>query len=459
VRLLLDTHAQQEGVTIVTADRRLARKGVALLDTWLESHDALHRTGAPPVANIDPDRLLADLDHLRSFGATGTGVVRTSLSPVDMEARRWLAARMEEAGIAARIDGVGNVIGRSPNAGPALAIGSHSDTQPRGGWLDGALGVIYGLEIARALLEDPATAQLAVDPVSWIDEEGTFLGCLGSRSWCGVLDAEAEAQARSTDGVALADALAAAGLDGVAREHIEPGRYAGYLEAHIEQGPYLEEAGLTIGVVTSIVGIRGCTVRFRGEQNHAGTTPMDRRKDAGVAMFDYAVKARERFQALAGERTVWTIGRAVLDPGAPSIIPGRAEMLLQFRDPDDDRLERMESAAVALAEEATARGPVEVTLERARSPITPTVMDQGLQQAIADAAETRVPGRWMRMPSAAGHDPMVIAHHLPCAMLFIPSIGGVSHDFAEDSDRDDIVAGCQVLADAAQAILERAAGR
>jgi len=409
------------------------------------------------MARINPERLLADLDHLRTFGASGTGVVRQSLSPVDMEARRWLAVRMEEAGLEASIDGVGNVFGRSPNPGRALLVGSHSDTQPRGGWLDGALGVIYGLEVARALLEDPATADLAVDAVSWIDEEGTFLGCLGSRAWCGVLDPEHEAAARDAAGTMLPDALAAAGLAGVARERLDPARTLGYLEAHIEQGPYLEEAGLEVGVVTSIVGIRGLNVHFTGEQNHAGTTPMDRRRDAGAALFEYAVRVRERFQALAGERSVWTIGRATLDPGAPSIIPGAAEMLLQFRDPDETRLDAMGAAAREIADAMTAAGPVAVEAVANRAPIAPTIMDAALQQAIAGAAEQRVPGRWMHMPSAAGHDPMVIAHHLPCAMLFIPSIGGVSHDFAEDSSRAHIVTGCQVLADATEAILRRPA--
>ncbi len=411
------------------------------------------------MARIDPQRLLADLDRLRTFGATGAGVVRPSLSEVDMHARRWLAQRMAEAGLEARIDGVGNVIGRSPRPGPALLIGSHSDTQPRGGWLDGAMGVAYALEIARALAESPDTAHLAVDTVAWVDEEGTYLGCLGSRSFCGVLSAEEESSARNADGVTLAAALSAAGISDLPRERLDRRRYLGYLEAHIEQGPYLEEHGLQVGVVTSIVGIRGCTVRFVGEQNHAGTTPMPRRRDAGVAMFDYAVKIRERFATLAGDRTVWTIGRATLDPGAPSIIPGRAEMLLQFRDPDDGRLERMQRAVVELAREASAAGPVQVAVTPARSPIAPTVMDARLQQAIADAAQTLVPGRWMRMPSAAGHDPMVIAHHLPCAMLFVPSIRGISHDFAEDTDRADIVAGCRVLAAAAEAVLMGAAGR
>ena len=408
------------------------------------------------MATINPERLLADLDHLRTFGALENGVVRPSLSAVDVQSRHWLRGRMQACGLDAQIDGVGNVIGRSSNPGPALLIGSHSDTQPRGGWLDGALGVIYGIEIARTLAENPATEHLAVEPVSWMDEEGTFLGCLGSRSFCGVLDADDEAQAANTDGLLLSDALRAAGLQGVARARLTPNRYLGYLEAHIEQGPYLEEAGLEIGVVTSIVGIRGCTVRFVGAQNHAGTTPMDRRKDAGVALFDFAVKVREIFQSLAGPGTVWTIGSARLDPGASSIIPGHAEMALQFRDADETRLNQMEAATYSLAEQATRDGPVVVSIEAARTPIVPTIMNAALQQGIVEAAETLVPERCMRMPSAAGHDPMVIAHHLPCAMLFIPSVNGISHDFAEDSKREDIALGCQVLAQASEDLLLQA---
>ena len=141
---------------------------------------------------IDPDRLMADLRELRSIGAVETGVVRPALGEKDMEARRWLKAKFEAAGLTATIDGVGNVLGRSSKPGPALLIGSHSDTQPRGGWLDGALGVIYGLEIARAMAEDPATAGLAVDVVYWQDEEGTYMSCFGSRSWCGTLDPAVE---------------------------------------------------------------------------------------------------------------------------------------------------------------------------------------------------------------------------------------------------------------------------
>ena len=402
---------------------------------------------------INPERLLNMLQTLRTFGAVGTGVVRPSLSPVDMEARRWLRARMLEAGLDAWIDGVGNVIGRSRNPGKALLIGSHSDTQPKGGWLDGALGVIYGIEIVRAFAEDPATWGLPVDAVAWVDEESTYLGCLGSRSFCGVLTQDAIAAATNAEDHRLSEAIKAAALEGIPPARLEPECYVGYLEGHIEQGPYLEAEGNKIGVVTSIVGIRGCRIHFRGQQNHAGTTPMPRRKDAGVALIDFAHTLRQAFQAIAGPKTVWTIGRVSFSPGAPSIIPGEAEMILQYRDPSETLLDRFEQTVNALAATANRAGLVEVTVVPNRTPIKPTIMDAGLQQHIAAAAERHAPGAWVHMPSAAGHDPMVLSDHLACAMLFVPSRGGISHDFAEDTDEADIVLGCQVLADTAASIL------
>jgi N-carbamoyl-L-amino-acid hydrolase len=403
--------------------------------------------------HINPTRLMDDLTHLRSFGASGTGVMRPSLSPVDMAARHWLRERMTAAGLEAHIDGVGNVIGRSRNPGKALLVGSHSDTQPRGGWLDGALGVIYGLEIARALAEDPATRDLAVDAVAWVDEESTYLGCLGSRSFCGIVSQADIDAASNAQGERLTDALVAAGLDGIAPARLETKRYVGYLEAHIEQGPHLEAAGNTIGVVTSIVGIRGCRIEFHGQQNHAGTTPMPRRRDAGVALIDFAYKLRQAFQAIAGPQTVWTIGRVTFSPGAQSIIPGEADMVLQYRDPEEERLDQLEAAVHDLAATANREGPVEVKVVQSRAPIAPTIMDAALQQHLAQAAERHAAAAWVHMPSAAGHDPMVLSAHLPCGMLFIPSINGISHDFAEDSHEADIIRGCQVLADAAASLL------
>ncbi len=402
---------------------------------------------------IDPERLLGDLKTLRSFGACGTGVVRQAFSDIDLAARRWLVERMTEAGLEARIDGVGNVIGRSTNAGRALVMGSHTDTQPRGGWLDGALGVMYALEVARALAEDGASARLPLDIGSWMDEEGSYLGCLGSASFTGTLSDEKIRAATNRDGRSVAEALEAAGLAGEAPARLDPDRHGAYLEAHIEQGPVLEAEGKRIGVVTSIVGVRTFNLTFSGQQNHAGTTPMKLRRDAGDALIVLAARLREAMRALLAERTVFTIGRVAFDPGADSIIAGRAEMSLQIRDADEAQLDRMAAAVRRLVGEASEAGPVKVDLTESANGLKGALMDDGLQEHLAAAAERHAPGAWVRMPSGAAHDAQIFARRLPAAMLFVPSIGGISHDFAEDTAEADIVLGCQVLASAAAAIL------
>ena len=409
------------------------------------------------MVTINPERLLADLRTLRSYGSSGTGVVRPSLSPVDLEARHWLRDRMAAAGLDARIDGVGNVMGRSRQPGQALLLGSHSDTQPTGGWLDGALGVIYALEVARACAEAEQTQHLAIDTVAWIDEESTFVSCLGSRSYCGLLTPEEIAAAQNRDGLSLTDAWREAGLDGIPTQP-ELARYLGYLEAHIEQGAHLERDGNQIGVVTAIVGSRNYVVRFKGQQNHAGTTPMPLRRDAGMALIDFAYTVNQEFQKIAGPRTVWTIGRVAFHPGASSIIPGQADMHLQFRDPDASRLEAFAAKTHELLDAANRNGPAEVTLELAGKPIQPADMDENFQQHIATAAEQTAPGKWVFMPSAAIHDAMFLAQIMPAGMLFVPSINGISHDFAEDTSDADIVRGCQVMATAVGSILTAAQG-
>jgi len=405
------------------------------------------------VPQVNADRLLADLDALRAIGARGTGVVRPAFSPKDIEARHWLAQKFVDAGLEATIDGVGNVYGRSRNAGKALLIGSHSDTQPTGGWLDGALGVVYALEVVRALADDRASAQLAIDAISFQDEESRFLGCLGSRSFVGSLSPEQESGAVDAEGTTLAEALERAGLAGKSRLQVDPARHAGFLEAHIEQGPHLEDDAKRIGVVTTIVGLRNLKVVFRGQQNHAGTTLMARRRDAAAALFDFAAAVNREFPRVAAERSVWTMGRVSVTPNAPSIVPGYAELALQFRDADDAVLNRLEALAERLVADANARGSVAVALERTRAPIASTRMDEKMRQHLAKAAQRHAPGRWIEMPSGAFHDAGIVSARLPAAMLFIPSIGGISHDFAEDSRRDDIVLGCRVLADAAASIL------
>jgi N-carbamoyl-L-amino-acid hydrolase len=404
------------------------------------------------MVNIDGERLLESLRTLRTFGATGAGVVRPTFSDIDMEARRWLVAQLESAGLTASIDAVGTVFGRSPNPGPALILGSHCDTQPEGGWLDGAMGVMYALEVARTLLDDPATSHLAVDVAAWSDEEGTYSSCLGSHSFVGELTAD-DLTSANDDGETVAEAIARVGLSNAPTVRLDPDRHVGYLEAHIEQGPHLEDRELLVGVVTSIVGIRAIEVSFTGEQNHAGSTPMPRRKDAGVSLFEFGVRLREQLSELAGPTTVWTIGDARLHPGTESIIPGSAWCVIQFRDPSDTVLDAFQGAITDLAAQMTDEGPVAVDASLRREAMAPADMDPKFRRHLCEASEATTPGNWVEMPSAAIHDATVLSKHLPCAMLFIPSIGGVSHDFSEDSHDADIVTGCQVLAKATASIL------
>jgi N-carbamoyl-L-amino-acid hydrolase len=409
------------------------------------------------MSEINPQRLMKDLRHLRTIGKYGTGVVRPAFSTKDMEARQWLLDRMVAAGLKASMDGVGNVFGRSPNPGKGILIGSHTDTQPQGGWLDGSLGVIYGLEIARSFAEDRRTAHLAVDAASWSDEEGTYLGMLGSRSFCDILSRDDMERAQNHQTAQpLSVALKQAGLAGIPKARLNPARYSAYLEAHVEQGPHLDAQGKRLGVVTAIVGIRTFRLIFKGQQNHAGTTPMPYRKDAGVALMELAHVINCEFPTLAGPRTVWTIGDVRLEPGSPSVVPGHAELLLQFRDTDELILDALESKTARIVQEAHEQGPVEVHLESVSPQCEPAAMDGTIQECLAAAAETHAPGKWVRMPSGAGHDAQILARGLPAGMLFIPSIGGISHDIAEDTAEEDIVRGCRVLATATEALLRQA---
>jgi beta-ureidopropionase / N-carbamoyl-L-amino-acid hydrolase len=400
---------------------------------------------------INAERLLGDLRRVADFGRYKTGVHRPTFSPQDIAARHWLVERMSEARLDASIDGVGNVLGRTRTVGPKLLTGSHSETQNHAGWLDGILGVIYGVETARALSE--AGADFGVDVGAWADEENHFLQFLGSRSFIDDLaEDEIDRAVDKDDSTPLREALRRCGLDGRKREHLDPSRYVGYLEAHIEQGDYLDHAGLQIGVVTSIVGLWQYRLTFFGEQNHAGTTGMLRRKDAGAALVRLAAMLESRFRECARERSVWTVGRIELVPGAPSIIPGRATMLFQFRDDEVAQLELFERTMREAIDEVNRSGPCRCELTIIDRAI-PKRMDPRFLDALEAAAGGRAPGKYMRMPSGAMHDAQIMAKRMPAAMLFVPSIGGISHHYSENTKDEDIVAGCRVFADATAILL------
>ena len=396
-----------------------------------------------PEIEIKPDRFLADLDRLRTFGQCGNGVVRQAYSESDAAARNWLAERIADAGLKACVDPIGNLFGLPEEPEGSILVGSHSDTQPEGGWLDGAYGVIAGLEIARASRECGGPP---VACVSFQDEEGRFTPLTGSRVWAGLLPlAEAESLV-DTGGVSLAEARRT--LSALpAAEAVPAELFRAFLEIHIEQGPVLDSSGERIGVVENIVGIRSERMRFQGQQNHAGTTPMHLRRDAFQGLARFADTINRRFERVVTPATVWTIGHAVLHPNASSIVPGRVDFSIQWRDADESRLDQMLTIIGETAAEVASDGGLQ--WERSGyAEIPPTRCDAGLVEVLSEVAEELVPDAWRRMPSGALHDAANAAHRMPMAMLFVPSKGGISHSFDEDTARDDLVLGVELLAQA-----------
>lgn len=395
---------------------------------------------------LNPERFLEDLHCLRSFGASGVGkgVVRPAFSAVDIAARRWLASRVAEAGLAVHIDPVGNLFGT--NGPKSLLIGSHSDSQPEGGWLDGALGVVAGLEIARAAKESGGPP---ISMVSFQDEEGRFGILTGSDVWTGKISLAEADMLTDNDGVALGAVRSR--MSGRARDFLPHDMFHGFIEMHIEQGPGMDAAGDQIGVVSEIVGIREVRIRIFGRQNHAGTTPMALRQDAFQALSEFNRRINARFAALATPATVWTLGHAEITPNASSVVPGCAFFSFQWRDGDVTRLEKMEAVVREVATEVAQDLRVKVELGDVGG-IEPAAMSPRLKTALRDSAEALAPGKWLDLPSGALHDAANVARVIPSAMLFVPSIGGISHAFDEDTKEEDLVMGLEVLAEAAFAL-------
>lgn len=395
---------------------------------------------------VSAERFCNDLETLRSFGASGVGkgVVRPAYSAPDVAARAWLANQIRDAGLRVQYDAMGNLFGLAD--GPSLLMGSHSDSQPEGGWLDGALGVIAALEIARA---SRAQGGPAVSVVSFQDEEGRFGVTTGSAVWSGQLSLAHADALLDHNGVPLAQARQV--MADVAGPDIDPTQFTGFIELHIEQGPALDTSGQQIGVVTDIVGIRDMRITFEGQQNHAGTTPMALRRDAFQAVSQFNAVLNDRLRNVVTPQTVWTIGHLNLHPNASSIVPGRARFSMQWRDGDVDRLQRMEHIIRDTANEIAQNGGFDVSFGDMLG-LEPVAMDDRLRGALEIGAQQIAPDAWRAMPSGALHDATNVARLMPVAMLFVPSINGISHAFEEDTKQADLVAGLQVLAAAVAAL-------
>jgi len=408
------------------------------------------------MTDLDGARLLRRLDELAAIGATPSGgVTRLAYSAQDVAGRELVAGWLREAGLSTGVDVAGNLLGRLPGTaggGPALGTGSHLDSVVEAGPLDGAYGVVAAVEVAAALAASGGlTHDLLV--VGFSNEEGArgTPGMVGSLAAAGALTAD-QLAAPDDEGVPLARRLRDVGgdPDAIGTAAWRPGDLAGWLELHIEQGPVLAAEGIRIGVVSAITGRVTLDVVIAGAANHAGTTPMALRRDAGVAAAHVVLAVREL--ALSGAVRVATTGVLRAEPGVRNVVAGRAVVGVDLRDEDDARIDAAVDTLRVWATDIAERTGTSVEVVFG-SRIHAVPMDDRLVGCVADAADQLGLSR-TGLPSGAGHDTQVIAPLMPVGMLFVPSINGVSHHWSEDTSDEDIMLGAQVFADAAASILK-----
>ncbi|MBS1860288.1 MAG: Zn-dependent hydrolase [Actinobacteria bacterium] len=391
---------------------------------------------------VDGDRLAEDFAALAGFGASdGGGVTRVAYSAADQEARDWIDGELEALGLAVTRDAAGNSIGLLAGADPDLdpiAVGSHTDSVPDGGRYDGALGVVAGLACVRAIREEGIALRHPLALVNFQSEEATMgAATIGSRAFVGDLDRKLIGST-AFDGLSLSTHLRRAGLDPerlLAEAGAWDGRFAAFLELHVEQGAVLEECAVPIGIVQGVVGIRRYRINCHGVANHAGTTPMDQRLDALVGAAPLVTFVRDLAISLG---IVGTVGNVRVLPGSANVIPGRVELDVEFRGGDQATLLRAEEGLRAKAEDDLG---MEFTAVSAKPP---QAFAEPVLQAFERAAEELGLGR-TRLWSGAGHDAGVIATTTPAAMVFVPSKDGISHSPDEFTDHSYCVAGTNVL--------------
>jgi N-carbamoyl-L-amino-acid hydrolase len=388
---------------------------------------------SPDTGALDPSRTVRELRELHELTGDAAGAQRLCWTPGWLRAREWLASRLGELPVETEIDAAGNqwatLAGRSPRS---LLVGGHLDSVAGGGWLDGCLGVLAGLGVLRRLAVAGRPA-LTVRLVSWADEEGSRFGrsLLGSSAAAGHLAPGEVRGLVDAEGVALPDALAACGVDldraGEARGQLDGA--AAYLELHIEQGPVLERLGLPMGAVAGTFGVERHVVRFTGQAAHAGSTPMDARRDAFAAAARLALAVREIAVRGGG---VGTVGRVTTRPGIVTAVAGECELTLDQRHADPGALASMLAEARAASVEIAAQESVEVGWERTWG-IDPVPFHPELV-AICERSIAEVTGGCHRLASGPLHDAAEVARAgVPAAMLFVQSLRGLSHTREEDT--------------------------
>jgi N-carbamoyl-L-amino-acid hydrolase len=408
-----------------------------------------HTFPAAAPLRVNGARLNEWLTKFDSIGRTPTGINRVAYSEADLAGRAFTQQLLRDAGLTPRIDTAGNIYARLEGTDRTLApilIGSHIDSVTDGGNFDGPVGSFGAIEVARTLRETNTRLRHPLDVVIWQNEEG---GTTGSKTAIGEMnDVELAKVARS--GKTIRDGIGIIGGDvsRLAESVKKPGDFACYIELHIEQGGLLEKAGKQIGVVQGIVGLRWFEVTITGFANHAGATPMDQRQDAMLAAARFTVAVNDAVRAEPG-RQVATVGRMVVSPNTTNVIPGQVVMTVDLRDLDQQKIEHFTEVFERLARDIGAATKTTFAFKRLTDS-RPAISDPQVMSWIESSA-TALGLSSQRMPSGAGHDAQELAHIAPMAMIFIPSVGGISHSPKEFSRAADIANGADVLLNAVMA--------
>ncbi|MGZ8782910.1 MAG: allantoate amidohydrolase [Gaiellaceae bacterium] len=400
------------------------------------------------MTEIETGTVAASLDELARIGGGADGsVTRVAWSPELFDAYAWVGDRLRELGLAVEVDSAGNLLAKwEAGSGSPVLVGSHLDTVPSGGRFDGVLGVVAALHAVRLLKEEGFEPTRPLWIVAFMDEEGTRFDAalFGSRAFSGE-DVTGFGDRVDASGTLLREAMSAAGFDiDRAGEADRVGDVAAYFELHIEQGPVLEAEGIEIGVVTSIVGLRGYRVRLHGQANHAGTTPMGLRRDALAGAARIALELREA--ARSREAVTANVGKIAVEPGGANVVPGLADFTIDVRATTPASLAELEE----LVEEIVVRVAGEEGLQADLQPtfsLEPLELDPALVDVVERAAAAEG-ATHLRLPSGAGHDAMLIGRGAPAAMIFVPSRGGISHSPQEYSSPAHVELGMRVLAGA-----------
>lgn len=400
-----------------------------------------------PKLRINSERLRADFDRLSLIGATASGGInRLALSPEDLQARAWLADRIDDAGLMVRDDDAGNLSGvllSDKRDAPTLLIGSHLDSVPNGGRYDGSIGVLAGLECLRVIKEQGIRLPLHLEVINFTDDEGNWSSLFGVRALTGSLRPDDLNDAR-TDNAPFRAALNRAGIDPreVFRARREPRSLAGYLELHIEHGTRLQNAGKPVGVVTGIVSRATHQIVFYGQAGHSGTSDMYRRRDAlrGAALF--IVRTHDLIRERYGDG-IFNCGDIEVKPGAFNIIPSEARLTVECRHVSEAIMAEMETAMLSIARECAAS--YALTVETRKTANMPAAqMSAGFVSLIEQSCAV-IGVEPLHMISYAGHAAQFLGNFIPSGMIFIPSKDGIGHQPDEYTEWDDVVCGANVL--------------